>query len=269
MMGISRPSNAHKAALVTLAATIVVMIVRWPLTWVPPLLLVLICAAAPFFHRCSFYLPVISSGRKDTGAVALTFDDGPDPESTPDVIRLLSDHGVCATFFVVGQRVHTHPHLIREIIKAGHSLGNHSYRHDHWLAFKGKQALIEDITATQQELERLGVVPAVYRPPVGITYPGLGPVLSERGLKAVTFSCRALDRGNFSVDHIARRILRKVSPGDIIMLHDLPPAKEDRARWLSEVKAVLEGLKDRQLSVQPLERIIGCTVDHRIEREGV
>jgi peptidoglycan/xylan/chitin deacetylase (PgdA/CDA1 family) len=268
-MRIANPSNAHKAAMVTLAATIVVMMVHWPLSWVPPLLLVLVCAAAPFFHRCSFYLPVISSGRKDTQAVALTFDDGPDPESTPELIRLLGNHGVCATFFVVGQRVHTYPHLIREIIKAGHSLGNHSYRHDHWLAFKGKRALIEDIAATQQELERLGVVPAVYRPPVGITYPGLGPVLSELGLKAVTFSCRALDRGNFSVDHIARRILGKVSPGDIVMLHDLPPSKEDRARWLSEVSAVLEGLQARHLEVQPLQKLIGRTVDRRIKTEEV
>lgn len=264
-MRISGLSHAKKAVYATLAATLLMVFLHWPLAWIPPLLLGAVCVVTPFFHRCSFYLPVISRGRKDARAVALTFDDGPHPESTPELIRLLGIHGVRATFFVVGRRVHAHPDLIRNILDAGHTLGNHSFEHDHWMAFKGKQALMADIAATQRELEAHGVVPEVYRPPVGITYPGLGPVLSDLGLKAVTFSCRALDRGNQTVARLSQRILRQVSPGDIIMLHDLPPREEDRVHWLSEVSAVLEGLKTRQMAILPLESIIGCPVDRRIE----
>lgn len=267
-MRVKRLPLAVKTALALMAVMVVVALVHWPLVWVPPLLFGIVCLAAPFCYRIGFFLPIIAHGKKGSGAVALTFDDGPDPISTPVLLSLLEAHGLQATFFVVGRRVRIYPELVRAIMRAGHTLGNHSFNHDSLMAFKGKKHLYEDIAAAQQELGRLGVVPSVFRPPVGITYPGMGSVLKTLELTAVTFTRRARDCGNKSVRHLSHRILKKAAPGDIIMLHDLPPGQKHMDRWLSEVDAVLAGLKARSLTVRPLGELIGRPIDSREEKEG-
>jgi peptidoglycan/xylan/chitin deacetylase (PgdA/CDA1 family) len=265
-MRLKQLSNAARTALVVPVVMAVAALVHWPLVWVPILLFGMVCLAAPFCYRCSFYLPVIARCKTNRDAVALTFDDGPDPVSTPVLLSLLAARGVPATFFVVGRRVRMYPELVRAILDAGHTLGNHSFNHDSLLAFKKRRRLYEDIAATQRELGRLGVEPRVFRPPVGITYPGMGAVLKALGLTAVTFSCRARDYGNKSVRHLSRRILKKAAPGDIIMLHDLPPRKKDLDRWSAEVDAVLAGLKAASLAVRPLDELIGRPIDIREKR---
>ena len=95
----------------------------------PLLAFLLACAIAPFMPGLGFYLPIVSSGKRGERGVALTFDDGPDPEITPRLLDLLDSHGVCATFFVTGERAARHPDIIREILSRGHSIGNHSFSH--------------------------------------------------------------------------------------------------------------------------------------------
>jgi len=233
---------------------------------IPVSLFLLLCLAAPFLHRFSFYLPIISSGHTGRQAVALTFDDGPDPATTPHLLRLLGIHDVPATFFVVGKRAAAYPGLIRNILDAGHSIGNHSFNHDPFVGFKGQERIVEEVIITQRILADLGVMPMVFRPPVGVTYPGLGKVLNELGLVTVTFSCRALDRGNRSIGHISERILRNARGDDIIMLHDHPPTHPASiSTWLAEVEALLSGISRKGLEIRPLSELIGRPVDRRRE----
>ena len=257
-------SPFHKTALITTGATAAGGLLHAPLAWIPAVLFILLCAVASLHPRSSFYLPVISrvSGRNRT--VALTFDDGPDPATTPRLLALLAENGIPATFFVTGKRARAHPELIRSIAEAGHTLGNHSYAHSTLIAFKGRQRIFEDINATQAALARHGIACRLFRPPVGITYPGLKPVLAALNLTAVGFSCRALDFGNRDVRHISRRILAAAAPGDIIMLHDLPPHPPDRMEaWITEINTVLRGLKAKNLAVRPLEKLIDLPIDNR------
>jgi peptidoglycan/xylan/chitin deacetylase (PgdA/CDA1 family) len=257
----SAPTNARKTAVAVLLLTIIWLFFNWRLAWIPPALLLIVCLTAPFCYRYGFFLPIISRGRQDAHAVALTFDDGPDPMTTPHLLKLLQGHGVKATFFVTGRRARAFPELMGAILAAGHTLGNHSYHHNSCLLLKGKNALYRDIALTQRILTRLGATPKVYRPPVGITAPPLRDVLSLLQLKTVNFSCRAMDRGNYNVDVIARRILKKVRTGDIIMLHDLQPSHGiPVSRWVAEVDAVISGLAARGLTVLPLAELIGETV---------
>lgn len=254
-------TNAQKTALGVFLLTIVWLFFNWRLAWIPPALLLIVCLGAPFCHRFGFFLPIISHGHRDSHAVALTFDDGPDPVTTPLLLDLLQRRGTPATFFLTGRRARAFPELVRAILSAGHTLGNHSYHHNSCVVFKGKKALYRDIALTQRILTRLGVTPKVYRPPVGITYPQLGAVLSRLDLKAVNFSCRAVDRGNHQIDFISRRILKKVTAGDIIMLHDLSPAGGIPAdRWVAEVNTIVTGLTAKGLSICPLAELIGETV---------
>jgi peptidoglycan-N-acetylglucosamine deacetylase len=204
---------------------------------------------------------VISRGGRSGRRVALTFDDGPDPDVTPFLLDLLDRHHLPATFFVAGLKVESHPALIREILARGHTVGNHSYRHDPLLMLRSRARLSDEITRTQEVLARFGIRPLAFRPPVGITNPRLAGVLRVLGMDCVTFSCRACDFGNRRIRGLARTILRKVHPGAIILLHDVTPPGGGRiAEWLEAVEGIIRGLKAGGYDVVPLPQLIGRPV---------
>jgi peptidoglycan-N-acetylglucosamine deacetylase len=257
-------TKIEKAGLAALVCALGMALVDLRLALIPAALFLLLCLVAPFLFRFGFYLPIISRGRTGQRVVALTFDDGPDPATTPHLLRLLAAHDVPATFFVVGQRAAAHPELIRAILDGGHTIGNHSFRHDSLVAFRGQEKIAAEILTAQRVLEGLGVTPMVFRPPVGITYPGLAKVLERLGLAAVTFSCLAWDRGNRSIGRLAERILGRARPDDIIMLHDHPPVQRaNLPRWLAEMEAILSGIPRKGLVFRPLSELIGRPVDRR------
>lgn len=224
-----------------------------------------VCLAAPFFPRFGFYAPVIYKGRSGRRAVALTFDDGPDPMTTPRLLDLLEKNQVTATFFVVGKNARAHPELIDRIVSRGHLVGNHSFSHSTFLFFKNVCAVIQDIEATQTVLSARGVQPLVYRPPVGIISPRLWPALVKTGMVLVNFSCRPLDGGNRRLRHLARRVLRAVKPDDIVVLHDKRPPNDSRIpAWLQEVEAIVAGIQTRGLAIVPLSDLITRPVMKRL-----
>ncbi|MGA3114438.1 MAG: polysaccharide deacetylase family protein [Syntrophobacteraceae bacterium] len=256
--------NGQKISLAALVCALGMALVDLRLVLIPAVLFLFLCMVAPFLYRFSFYVPIISRGCTGQRVVALTFDDGPDPATTPHLLRLLAAHDSPATFFVVGQRAAAYPELIQAILDAGHTIGNHSFRHDSLVAFRGSKKIAAEILMAQCVLENLGVTPTVFRPPAGITYPGLAKVLARLGLVAVTFSCRALDRGNRSIGCMAERILGRARPDDIIMLHDhLPVPRQNVSQWLAEVEAILSGIPRKGLVFRPLSELIGRSVDCR------
>jgi peptidoglycan/xylan/chitin deacetylase (PgdA/CDA1 family) len=219
------------------------------------------CIVATFLPHSSFYLPVISRGISGRNAVALTFDDGPDPLTTPGLLRLLSKHGCKATFFVTGNRASANPELIREILRQGHTVGNHSYSHDFLFALRGTKRLLKEIESTEGILENFGIRCLAFRPPVGISGPRLREVLRNREVRVIGFSCRALDGGNRWISRLSKRILKRVRADDIVLLHDVRP-KDARLLplWLKEVESLLLGLEATGLAVLPLSEIIGRPV---------
>jgi peptidoglycan-N-acetylglucosamine deacetylase len=234
------------------------------LLWIRPALVIiplgffiLLCLVAPFLPGVGFFLPVISRRETICRAVALTFDDGPDPDVTPQLLELLRRHGVPATFFVTGARAERHPELIREILSQGHTIGNHSYQHDPLLMLRSRTKLREEVARTQGVLSAFAVRPLTFRPPVGITNPRLPGVLRDLGMYCVTFSCRAFDRGNRRVAGLSEIILKKVRPGDILLLHDVAPkGREGVEEWLAEMERIVFGLKGQGYQVLSLEELI-------------
>ena len=230
---------------------------------------VVMCFAAPFFPGSNFYLPVVSRGSSGRKAVALTFDDGPNPQTTPELLRLLKKHRVAGTFFVNGRKAGLYPHLIEEILNHGHCVANHSFKHDVFLAFRSRQTVICDIAAVQDVLRRHGIAPLAFRPPAGITSPRLREVLQTMGMYAVNFSCRARDGGNRWLRHLSQKILRRLRPGDIVLLHDIPPRSADLlSLWVEEIDRVLEGIRTKGLSVLPLAELIGRPVMIKTTEKG-
>ena len=229
---------------------IVVLVLAFLLFFIAPLLTIvllsgflLICFMAPFFPVFGFFLPVVSRGQPGTTGIAITFDDGPSPSSTPIVLDLLARHKLQATFFVVGENAVNYPELIRKIVAEGHSIGNHSWRHDYFLMLRSQKTLGEDIRKTQQMLRQSGVRPLLFRPPAGIIGPRLAKILVQEQLTAVTYSCRAFDRGNRNIHNLAAKILKKLHPGDIVMLHDLQPYQKNQLQqWQNELDTLFSVL---------------------------
>lgn len=219
-----------------------------------------LCMAAPFIPTSSFFLPVISRGTCGRKAVALTFDDGPDPLTTPELLRLLKKYRTTGTFFVTGHRVVRFPQLIKEILAQGHSLANHSFHHDLLGAFRSTQTMKYEIEATQRALKDLGIIALAYRPPMGITSPRLRRLMQMEGMFVVNFSCRAWDGGNRRIRHLSRRILKRVRANDILLLHDNLAQPSLLPHWAGEVDLILKGISEKGLEILPLADMIGRPV---------
>jgi peptidoglycan-N-acetylglucosamine deacetylase len=254
-------SPAHGLGLVAFIFSGALLFFRGDIAVLPLGVFVLCCLAAPFFPQSVFFLPVISRGRTDVKAVALTFDDGPDPDVIFLLLNLLGRYGVSATFFVIGKKAEENPALVREILLRGHAIGNHSYHHDPLLMLRSSKRLMEEIARTQHRLAHFGIRPLVFRPPVGITNPRLPKVLRELQLDCVTFSCRARDFGNRQIAGLAKILLRRIHPGAIVLLHDvLPPGSGRITDWLQEVDRLILGLKSCGYGIVPLSDLIGRPV---------
>jgi len=222
---------------------------------------IFLCISASFFPQSRFYLPVISRGNTGRHFVALTFDDGPSDPVTGQILDILDQYSVKATFFVSGVNALKHPDMIQEIISRGHSIGNHSFHHNPFLMLGDHHYLYQEIWRTQDVLRKMGVNALAFRPPVGIISPKLPSVLKRLGMFCVTFSCRAGDFGNRRVKNLSARILKKIKADDIILLHDITPADhENSVSLLSEIEKILQGLHDRGFEIVPLSQLIGRNV---------
>ncbi len=254
-------SPAVLAGLVALHVAIVLAFFSPCLAAITLIILIVLTGAAPFLVRVSYFLPVVSRGRSGRREVALTFDDGPDPAVTPGLLDLLDRYSMPAAFFVVGEKAEGYPDIISDILERGHEIGSHSWSHDVFLMLRGKDRLYRDIEKGREALTGHGIYPLAFRPPVGITNPRLWGVLLRLGMYCVNFTARAGDFGNRRVDGIARRLLRKVRPGHIVLLHDVEPKGDLTPRaWLDEVDRLAAGLKEKGLEPVPLSRLIGKPV---------
>ena len=264
--GVGYISPAAMTGFVAIALAVMLAFFSVRLVIIPLSVFVLCCVAAPFFPSRGFFLPVNSRGHTGRPAVSLTFDDGPDPETTRPLLQLLDRHAAKAAFFVTGEKAAKYGDLISEILAHGHDIGNHSYSHDPLFMLRCSEKLYREIESTQVLLRRFGISPAAFRPPVGITNPGLAHVLSQQNLYCVTFNCRAFDGGNRYLQGLSEKILRKVQPDDIILLHDVRPKSiKDAGYFLHEVDLILSGLEKRALRVIPLAELLGRPVMVRIK----
>jgi peptidoglycan/xylan/chitin deacetylase (PgdA/CDA1 family) len=180
-------------------------------------------------------LPAAAAARAE---VALTLDDGPDPEVTPRVLEVLARAGARASFFCIGERAARHPQLVRAMVDAGHAVENHSRRHRHDFALLGPRRTLEEIGATQQALAALaGGAPRFFRAPAGLRNPFLDYALARLGLALVSWTRRGFDTVSTDPAAVFARLARGLSAGDILLLHD-----GHAARTRAGVPVVLEVL---------------------------
>ena len=155
------------------------------------------------------------------GEVAITLDDGPDPDVTPRVLAILAEHRVAVTFFCIGERAARHSQCVRDCAAAGHDIENHSYRHRHHFALLGGGALRREIARAQQALTALsGTPPLFFRAPAGLRNPLLDPALQRQGLRLASWTRRGFDTVSTDASQVLARLTRNLAAGDILLLHD-------------------------------------------------
>lgn len=151
----------------------------------------------------------------------LTFDDGPSPTSTPELLAILQDFDVKATFFVIGREVETHARLIEKVAEAGHTVGNHTYSHTN-LLLRSKANIRDELLRADEAIRRVTGKPVkLFRPPYGRIRPSIRHLLREAGYTMVMWSLMLMDfRASVDADEVARRVVLHLHPGAIIVLHE-------------------------------------------------
>ena len=187
-------------------------------------------------------------GRPGERRVALTFDDGPTPPFTEQILDILRQRNVPATFFVNGNHVQRFPDLLKRAHTENHTIGNHTYSHP-FFYFKTPRRMASEIDRAQDSIERvIGLRPRVFRSPYGVRWFGLFGVLRHRGLHSVQWSDTGYDwvQRN-SPAEIASKALKNLKDGSIILLHDGAGAGEpghvDRSRTVAALPALIDGVQ--------------------------
>jgi len=194
-------------------------------TWLGATLLALLALTSfvgALLPGLEMYGPVLSRGPSQRPFVALTFDDGPHPESTPAVLDCLAARGARATFFVIGRRALEEPELVRRMVREGHSVGLHGMDHHRGYAFLSPARVEQDLADTTRAVTAAGApTPLWFRPPIGQASPRTFAGARRAGVELVGWTFRARDGWKKTrADRLLERLERALVPGAIVLLHD-------------------------------------------------
>jgi peptidoglycan/xylan/chitin deacetylase (PgdA/CDA1 family) len=200
-----------------------------------------------FYRNSVVFGPVLGRLPTREQDVALTFDDGPNPDATPSILDALADLEVKATFFVLGRYAERWPDLVRRIESEGHQLGNHGYFHRK-LQFRSPSYVRQDLKLGKGAIERSGTnPPPFFRAPHGFRSPWVTAIASSLGERTVGWSLGVWDSDKPGVGEIVKRTIEGVKPGSIVLLHDGDgyDASGDRMQTARAVPEIIERLRDR------------------------
>lgn len=212
-----------------------------------------------FFPWLEMYGGVVCRGPRGRGEVALTFDDGPHPDTTPEVLRVLEGTPHRATFFALGQKVRKYPELARAIVDAGHTIGIHGDTHDRLHSFRTPWRVRDELVRAADAIEAAsGKRPLLFRPPLGHTTPATLRGARRAGVTPVGWSARGYDgiRGR-QPEAVVREVARSLDDGAIVLLHDAAERDDFVPAGVAALPALLAQLGERGLRSVELERWLG------------
>ncbi|HYF67495.1 MAG TPA: polysaccharide deacetylase family protein [Ohtaekwangia sp.] len=234
--------------------TVVLLVLNWlagiSLWWSIGVLafFLLMCTIGSFVAGLQFFLPAITKGKMNSGTVAITFDDGPVYGKTNEILEILRQHNVPATFFCIGSRIVRESGTIQKIHAEGHLIGNHSYSHRPGFGFFSTEKVRRELADTDRAIEGLiGNSPRFFRPPFGVTNPMIAKA-TKGSYTVVGWSIRSFDTVIRNPQRLLKRVSHTVESGDIILFHDYSDAMlKILPQCITEIKN--KGLKIVRLDV--------------------
>ncbi len=169
--------------------------------------------------RSGYFTKTLSSSTKSK-QLALTFDDGPHPNSL-HVLEVLKRFEAPATFFCIGKNIEAHPEIARQILAESHTLGNHTYSHPvkwGWLSVKDVKAEVDKGKAVLQDIT--GQDQKLFRPPFGVTNPKIARVLNSDDCYVIGWDLRSLDTAIKDEEKLYQRIIKRINQSSILLFHD-------------------------------------------------
>lgn len=169
----------------------------------------------------NFFLQAIPSAKTCEPKIVLTFDDGPHPVYTPQVLEILNKYEIKASFFLIGKNAKQYPYLVERIVEAGHTIGNHSFSHSNTIDFKNKHGWVKELEETDQEIRKItGKTPKFFRPPFGVTTPHLALAIKQTQHLVIGWNVRSFDTSAKNPQKVVTKVLAEIKPGSIVLLHD-------------------------------------------------
>lgn len=226
---------------------------------IPLAALIAVIADGVFRPSSGTFYPTITRGPRDTPKVAITFDDGPDPDTTPQVLDVLAKFDARATFFMIGRHIARSPEVAARAIEEGHEIGNHSWQHGYLQNLFSTRAQLADIERTETVIRSFSKseAPIPFRPPVGLKSPELARAAHAHRLDVVAWSVHSRDTIDRDPQRIARRVLARVRPGDIVLMHDgHQRATTHRRAGAQALPFILEGLRARNLHAVTVQELL-------------
>lgn len=201
--------------------------------------------------QTGFFIKTHCSSNTQEKIIAISFDDGPHPKYTPEVLDLLSQYDVPATFFVIGKNIRGNEKLIQQMDASGHILGNHTFSHSFFIDFKGKLGFMFELDATSDLIhEVIGKRTKYFRPPYGVTTPALAAASGALDYSIIGWNIRSLDTTGKKENEIAERVIRRIKPGALILFHDTS------AKTVAVLKQTLNFAKQNGFKVVSTEELL-------------
>lgn len=215
------------------------------------LCLILLLAAVPVQGERN--IGVYYRAPQNTRKIALTFDDGPHPRYTEQILDILEKEGIKATFFAIGCNVKAYPEITKKVLFAGHEIGNHTYTHP-LVPLTTEENLLREIEETDALLQSLGCeAPVFFRPPQGKFPADVNGLLDKTGKIAVLWSIDTRDWAHTPIEEIVREVDTKVAGGDIILLHDFVSGESNT---IPAIKKLIPMLKKRGYQFVTLSELL-------------
>ena len=208
------------------------------------------------FYGCinvgaGFFIKIICSVNTDQKEIAIIFDDGPAADHTEEILQVLQNENIKATFFCIGNRIAGNENILKEINSAGHIIGNHSYSHHFWFDMFSSKKMLTDLQQMDQEMEKaIGVTPKLFRPPYGVTNPNLKKAIISGGYTPVGWSVRSMDTVIKDEKKLLEKVNNGIKPGAVFLFHDTSKTT------LNILSSFIREVKNRGYQVVPLDKLL-------------
>ncbi len=201
--------------------------------------------------QSNFHAPTYCHANVLEKEIALSFDDGPNREYTPQVLSTLAQHNAPATFFVIGKNIQGNEPILKQMDAIGHSIGNHSYTHSSYVDFKSRQGFKDELNRTAESVFNvIGKRMKLFRPPYGVTTPSLVKAANSLNYSIIGWSIRSFDTTADTAQVITRRVQTQIKPGAIILFHDTSD------KTIQVLKQTLNFAKENGYKIVSVEQLL-------------
>lgn len=238
-----------------LLAILIAVHINSGMPWYAYLLLFIVYSLIVFYGcyyvGSNFFIKVVCAADTDKKVIAISFDDGPALNYTPQILQLLNYHEIKASFFCIGNRIIGNEAVLKQIVEDGHIIGNHSYSHHFWFDMYSSGKMLADLKHMDQATEAVtGLRPKLFRPPYGVTNPNLAKAIRKGNYTAVGWNVRSLDTVIKDEAELLRRVSKGIKPGAVFLFHDTSKTT------LNVLPEFIKEVKKQGYDIVPLDKLL-------------